>query len=176
MSKLTDEFLGLAYWKKNKIKVTIARLFNTVGPRQVGHYGMVIPRFVTQALTGNPITVYGDGNQTRCFTHISDVVTALVKIAECDEAIGEVVNIGSQNRISIKDLAEKIRQMTASTSKIDFIPYNEAYEPGFEDMRDRSPDISKLEGLTGFSPKIGLEDLLASIISYHRGYIIGLDL
>jgi UDP-glucose 4-epimerase len=168
VSKLVDEFLGLAYWKKNKVKVTIVRLFNTVGPRQVGHYGMVIPRFVTQALTNKPITVYGDGNQTRCFTHVSDAVKALIKLSECDEAIGQVVNVGSNNRISIMELAEKIRYMTGSTSKINLIPYSEAYEPGFEDMRDRSPDISKLENLTGFSPKIGLEELLADIINYHR--------
>lgn len=167
-SKLVDEFLGLAYWKKNKVKVTIVRLFNTVGPRQVGHYGMVVPRFITQALTNNPITVYGDGNQTRCFTHVSDAVKALIKLSECDEAIGQVVNIGSNNRISIMDLAEKIRQMTGSTSKIDLIPYSEAYEPGFEDMRDRTPDISKLERLTGFSPKIRLEELLTDIINYQR--------
>jgi UDP-glucose 4-epimerase len=168
VSKLVDEFLALAYWKKNKVKVTIVRLFNTVGPRQIGHYGMVVPRFITQALANNPITVYDDGNQTRCFTHVSDVVTALIKLVECEEAIGQVVNIGSKNRISIKDLAEKIRQMTGSSSKIDFIPYSEAYESGFEDIRDRTPDTSKLKSLTGFSPKIGLEELLTSVINYHK--------
>lgn len=118
-SKLFDEFLGLAYWKKNRVKVTIARLFNTVGSRQVGNYGMVVPRFIRQALTNTTITVYGDGNQTRCFMYVSDAVTALTKLSKCDEAIGQVVNIGSsKNRICIKDLAEKIRQMTGSTSKI----------------------------------------------------------
>lgn len=168
VSKLVDEFLALAYWKKNKVKVTIVRLFNTVGPRQVGQYGMVIPRLVRQALTNSTLTVYGDGCQIRCFTHVSDAVIALTKLGECDAAIGEVVNVGSKNRVAIKDLAEKVRQMTGSKSRIDLIPYSEAYEPGFEDMRDRSPDISKLENLTGFSPKIALEELLVDIINYHR--------
>lgn len=168
VSKLVDEFLALAYWKKNKVKVTIVRLFNTVGPRQVGQYGMVIPRLVRQALTNSTLTVYGDGCQTRCFTHVSDAVTALTKLGECDAAIGEVVNVGSKNRVAIKDLAEKVRQMTGSKSRIDLIPYSEAYEPGFEDIRDRSPDISKLENLTGFSPKIALEELLVDIINCHR--------
>lgn len=167
-SKLVDEFLGLAYWKRNQVKITIVRLFNTVGPRQVGHYGMVVPRLIIQALTNDPITVYGDGKQTRCFTHITDVVKALIKLSECDKAIGQVVNIGSRNRISIKDLAEKIRKMTGSVSRVDFIPYSEAYEPGFEDMQDRSPDISKLESLVGISPEIELDELLESIIHYHE--------
>lgn len=171
VSKLVDEFLSLAYWKEHKVKVTIVRLFNTVGPRQVGHYGMVVPRFITQALTNNPITVYGDGNQTRCFTHVSDVITAFIKLSECEKAIGQIVNIGSRNRISIKDLAERIRQMTGTTSAIELISYSEAYEPGFEDMMNRTPDISKLERLTGFIPKIGLEELLESIIDYQRSIL-----
>lgn len=175
-SKLIDEFLGLAYYKKYETKVTIVRLFNTVGPRQVGQYGMVVPRFVTQALTNNVITVYSDGNQTRCFTYVSDAVEALLRLTHCNKAIGEIVNIGSRNKISIKYLAKKIHQMTASKSEITFIPYNEAYEPGFEDMRDRSPDISKLESLTGFSPNIGLEDLLERIINYHRKRLLAQDL
>lgn len=172
-SKAIDEFLAIAYWKEKRVPTVIARLFNTVGPRQTGRYGMVIPSFVQQALMGQDITVYGDGSQTRCFTHVSDVVDALIEIAEHKEAVGEVYNIGSDNEITILELAERIKYLTKSASNIVFVPYDEAYEEGFEDMMRRVPNISKIEALIGYKPKIALNALLESIIEYHRDKMVG---
>jgi len=172
-SKAIDEFLAIAYWKEKRVPTVIARLFNTVGPRQTGRYGMVIPNFVQQALTGQDITVYGDGTQTRCFTHVSDVVTALIAIAEHPEAVGEVYNIGSDHEISMLDLAERIKSLTESASNIVFVPYDEAYEAGFEDMMRRVPDITKIRELIGYKPKVDLDGLLTSIIDYHRVKMVG---
>jgi UDP-glucose 4-epimerase len=172
-SKAIDEFLAIAYWKEKRVPTVIARLFNTVGPRQTGRYGMVIPNFVQQALTGQDITVYGDGTQTRCFTHVSDVVEALIAIAEHPQAVGEVYNIGSDHEISMLELAERIKHLTESASNIVFVPYDEAYEAGFEDMMRRVPDIAKIRALIGYNPKVDLDGLLMSIIEYHRDKMVG---
>jgi UDP-glucose 4-epimerase len=172
-SKAIDEFLAIAYWKEKRVPTVIVRLFNTVGPRQTGRYGMVIPNFVQQALTGQDITVYGDGTQTRCFTHVSDVVEALIAVAEHPQAVGEVYNIGSDHEISMLDLAERIKYITESASNIVFVPYDEAYEAGFEDMMRRVPDISKIRALIGYQPRIDLDSMLASIIDYHRVKMVG---
>jgi UDP-glucose 4-epimerase len=167
-SKAIDEFLAIAYWKEQKVPTVIARLFNTVGPRQTGRYGMVIPNFVTQALTGADIRVFGDGTQSRCFTHVSDAVDALVDIAAHPDANGEVYNVGGNHEITILDLARKVKEMTRSDSRIVLVPYRTAYEEGFEDMQRRAPDITKLHQLTGYTPKVALEESLASIIEDHR--------
>jgi UDP-glucose 4-epimerase len=165
-SKAIDEFLALAYWRERKLPTVIVRLFNTVGPRQTGQYGMVIPTFVKQALAGRPITVYGDGEQSRCFGYVGDVVGALVKLVEHDDAVGEVFNIGSNAEISIVDLARRVKELTHSQSEIVFIPYNEAYEEGFEDMPRRIPDITKVNDLIGFKPQMSLDGILQSVIDY----------
>jgi UDP-glucose 4-epimerase len=167
-SKAIDEFLAIAYWKERKVPTVIARLFNTVGPRQTGRYGMVIPNFVTQALTGADIRVFGDGTQSRCFTHVSDAVDALVDIAAHPCANGEVYNVGGNHEITILDLARKIKSMTGSKSRIVLVPYSTAYEEGFEDMMRRVPDISKVNRLTGYMPKVSLEESLARIIEDQR--------
>ncbi|MEK6406932.1 MAG: GDP-mannose 4,6-dehydratase [Acidobacteriota bacterium] len=172
-SKAIDEFLAIAYWKEKRVPTVIVRLFNTVGPRQTGRYGMVIPNFVQQSLTGQDITVYGDGTQTRCFTHVSDVIGALIAIAEHPQAVGEVYNIGSDHEISMLELAEKIKHLTESASNIVFVPYDKAYEEGFEDMMRRVPDISKIRALIGYEPKVDLEAMLTSIIDYHRVKMVG---
>ncbi|MFN2516870.1 MAG: GDP-mannose 4,6-dehydratase [Pyrinomonadaceae bacterium] len=168
-SKAIDEFLALAYWREKKLPTTIVRLFNTVGPRQTGRYGMVIPTFVKQALAGRPITVYGDGKQTRCFGYVGDVVGALIKVMDHSDSVGQVYNIGSTEEISILKLAEKVKEMTNSDSEIVFLPYDEAYEEGFEDMPRRVPDISKVKQLVGFRPQMMLEGILQSVISYQSG-------
>ena len=168
-SKAIDEFLALAYWREKKLPTTIVRLFNTVGPRQTGRYGMVIPTFVRQALAGRPITVYGNGKQTRCFGYVGDVVGALIKLLDTSDSVGQVYNIGSTEEISIAMLAEKIRELTKSDSEIVFVPYDEAYEEGFEDMPRRVPDTSKIRKLVGFEPKMKLEGILQSVIDYHSG-------
>jgi UDP-glucose 4-epimerase len=174
-SKAIDEFLALAYWREKKLPTTIVRLFNTVGPRQTGRYGMVIPTFVRQALAGRPITVYGDGKQTRCFGYVGDVVGALIKLLDTSDSVGQVYNIGSTEEISIGMLAEKIRELTKSDSDIVFVPYDEAYEEGFEDMPRRVPDTSKIRQLVGFEPKMKLEGILQSVIDYHSGRPSSLD-
>lgn len=163
-SKMLDEFLALAYHAEKGVPVIIVRLFNTIGPRQTGRYGMVVPRFVSQALAGEPITVYGDGTQSRSFTFVGDVVRALIALADEPRAIGEVFNIGNGEEITIRALAEKIRAMTASKSPIVTIPYDEAYEQGFEDMPRRVPDISKIRALVGYEPAVGLEHILREVI------------
>ena len=167
-SKLIDEFLALAYWKENKLPVVVVRLFNTVGPRQTGQYGMVLPTFVRQALAGHPITVFGDGTQSRSFTDVSDVVGALIALAGEPRAIGQVFNIGNVGEISIRDLAEQVKRMTGSASPIRLIPYDEAYEEGFEDMPRRVPDISKIGALIGYTPKVGLDEIIQRVIDHFR--------
>jgi UDP-glucose 4-epimerase len=165
-SKAIDEFLGLAYYKEKKLPVVVVRLFNTVGPRQTGRYGMVIPNFVGQALAGQPITVYGDGSQSRCFTDVIDVVGALIGLINHPGAIGGVFNVGSRQEISMLGLAEKVKSMTASDSEIVFVPYEKAYEEGFEDMPRRVPDISKLNKLIGYEPTIDLDGILKRVIEH----------
>jgi UDP-glucose 4-epimerase len=167
-SKAIDEFLALAYWKERKLPVIIVRFFNTVGPRQTGQYGMVIPNFVRQALAGEPITVFGDGTQSRAFTHVSDVVGALLKLVKEPAAVGQVVNIGNVEEITIESLAERIRTLSGSSSIIKHIPYDEAYESGFEDMPRRVPDLARIEGLIGYKPVHGLDDILLQVIDYFR--------
>ncbi len=166
-SKAIDEFLALAYHKEKRLPVVIVRLFNTVGPRQTGRYGMVIPNFVKQGLLGNPITVYGDGSQTRCFTYVSDVVGALVKLADHEGAVGEVFNIGNDSEeVTILDLAKRVMDRTGGRSAIEMVPYDKAYEEGFEDMHRRVPDLSKLRKLTGYEPKVGLDEILERVTDY----------
>jgi UDP-glucose 4-epimerase len=172
-SKAIDEFLALAYWREKKLPTTVVRLFNTVGPRQTGRYGMVIPTFVRQALAGRPITVYGDGKQTRCFGYVGDVVDALIKLMDHPDSVGQVFNIGSTEEISILKLAEKVKQLTGSDSDIVLVPYDEAYEEGFEDMPRRVPDTSKINKLVGFKPEMTLDGILKSVIDFHRGRAAG---
>jgi UDP-glucose 4-epimerase len=167
-SKAIDEFLALAYWKERKLPVIIVRFFNTVGPRQTGQYGMVIPNFVRQALAGEPITVFGDGKQSRAFTHVADVVGALLKLVNEPKAIGQVINIGNTQEISIEKLAERVRTLSGSKSIIKYIPYDEAYESGFEDMPRRVPDLTRVEGLIGYTPVHTLDDILVQVIDYFR--------
>jgi UDP-glucose 4-epimerase len=167
-SKLIDEFLALAYWKERKLPVIILRLFNTVGPRQTGQYGMVIPNFVRQALAGHPITVFGDGTQSRSFTYVGDVVRAMVALIDEPRAVGQVFNIGNGREISIGDLAERVKALTRSASTIVRIPYDQAYEAGFEDMPRRVPDISKIRALVGYEPTVDLDEILTRVIEYFR--------
>jgi len=164
-SKAVDEILAYVYWKEKKVPTIIVRLFNTVGPRQTGYYGMVIPRFVEQALKRENLTVYGTGKQTRCFIYVKDVVHAMMKFMETPQSVGEVFNLGSQEEISIKALAEKIITLTESSSKIVYIPYDEAYEEGFEDMQRRVPDTTKANHLIGFKPSIHLDEILEMVIA-----------
>ncbi len=166
-SKAIDEFLALAYWKEKGLPVVVFRLFNTVGPRQTGRYGMVIPNFVKQAVQGEPITVYGDGTQSRCFTYVSDVVEALVKLAEHPAAVGQVINIGNDHEeISILDLARRVKERTRSASPIEMVPYDKAYEEGFEDMPRRVPDLTKVRALLGYEPKVHLDEILDRVAEY----------
>lgn len=168
-SKAIDEFLALAYWREKKLPTVIVRLFNTVGPRQTGQYGMVIPTFVKQALAGRPLTVYGDGKQTRCFGYVGDIVGALVKLMDHPQAVGQVFNIGSNEEVTILELAARVKELTGSESEITFVPYDEAYEEGFEDMPRRVPDISKVNSLVGFRPEMSLDGILLSVINFHSG-------
>lgn len=167
-SKLIDEFLAIAYYREKRLPTVVARLFNTVGPRQTGQYGMVVPTFVRQALSGVPLTVYGDGKQSRCFTHVSDVVRALIGLMETPAAYGHVFNIGNTQEISILDLAREVIRVTESKSDVVFVPYERAYEPGFEDMPRRVPDLSKIRGLIGWQPTIGLGQILTDVVEYTR--------
>jgi UDP-glucose 4-epimerase len=167
-SKAIDEFLALAYWKEKRLPVIVVRLFNTVGPRQTGQYGMVIPNFVQQALAGQPITVFGDGTQTRSFTYVGDVVDALAKLVEEPRAIGRVFNVGNEYEISILDLANRVKALAGSTSEIVMVPYDQAYEAGFEDMPRRVPDISRIHELIGYEPKVQLDEILEKVIDYFR--------
>lgn len=167
-SKAIDEFLALAYWKEKKLPVVVVRLFNTVGPRQTGQYGMVVPTFVRQGLAGHPITVYGDGKQSRCFTHVADVVRALSGLLETEKHYGGVFNVGNTEEIAILDLAKQVREMTGSRSEITLIPYDQAYEQGFEDMPRRVPDISKVERAIGWRPTFALRQILTDVIDHFR--------
>jgi UDP-glucose 4-epimerase len=167
-SKALDEFLALAYYEEKKLPVVVARLFNTVGPRQTGQYGMVIPNFVQKALIDKPIVVHGDGSQSRSFTHIADVVEALIGLMVEPRAEGLVVNVGGTEEVTIKDLALLVKEMAGSESAIEYIPYEKAYGPGFEDMKRRCPDISRIKELVGFEPKIDLRGIIQSVIEYYK--------
>ena len=166
-SKALDEFLALSYWKEKRLPVVIGRLFNTVGPRQTGRYGMVLPTFVAQALQGEPITVFGTGRQSRCFGHVADAVEAILRLVSTDRAVGEVVNIGNDQEITVEQLAHFVKARTRSASPIDFVPYDRAYEPGFEDMPRRVPCLSKLVGLSGFRPSTPLSVIVDDVAAYH---------
>ena len=165
-SKLIDEFLALAYWKERQVPVIVVRFFNTVGPRQSARYGMVIPNFVRKALAGEPIIVHGDGSQTRSFTWVGDVVSALLALVREPRSVGEVFNIGNGAEVSILELAQKIRMMTGSDSPIQFVPHHEVFGHSFEDMSRRVPDISKIQQLVGYRPKVHLEEILERVIEY----------
>jgi UDP-glucose 4-epimerase len=168
-SKALDEFLALSYWKERGQPVVIARLFNTVGPRQTGRYGMVMPNFVSQALEGAPITVYGTGQQSRCFCDVRDSVEAILRLVATGKAVGEVVNVGNTYEVTIEGLAQMVKERTGSPSPIQFIPYDQAYEPGFEDMFRRVPCLDKLEALTGFRPKTGLPEIIDRVAGHLGG-------
>ncbi|MBT8341256.1 MAG: NAD-dependent epimerase/dehydratase family protein [Desulfatitalea sp.] len=170
-SKLMDEFMALAYFRTTGLQVTVARLFNTVGPRQTGSYGMVIPRLVKQALRNEPLTVYGDGNQTRTFTDVSDVVWAFMRMVENKEAFGQVFNVGGIEEVSILNLAKRIIEACGSSSQIQFIPYDKAFGKDFEDMQRRVPGIEKIANLTGFDPKADLDVILTKVIRYMRSHL-----
>jgi len=170
-SKAIDEFLALAYWREKKLPVVVVRLFNTVGPRQTGQYGMVLPNFVRQALSEEPLTVFGDGQQARCFCHVSDVVRALAALGQEPGAIGQVFNIGSDEEVTILGLAERVRAACGSSSEIRFIPYWDAYGSGFEDMQRRVPDISKIGQLIGYRPTLNLDQIIASVIDYQKSLL-----
>jgi UDP-glucose 4-epimerase len=167
-SKALDEFLALAYWKEKKLPVVIGRFFNTVGPRQTGRYGMVLPTFVSQALDLNPLTVFGTGKQRRCFGYVGDVIEAMLRLVSTDCSVGEVVNIGNDDEITIEDLASLVKERTASTSPVHLIPYEEAYEPGFEDMDRRVPSLEKLVGLTGFRPTTPLTAIVDKVTTHFQ--------
>lgn len=167
-SKAIDEFLAIAYWREKRLPTVVSRFFNTVGPRQTGQYGMVIPRFVSQALADRPLTIYGDGTQSRCFTYVGDSVRAIVRLMEEDEAVGEVVNVGGNEEVTILELAERIRRLTGSSSELTFVPYSLAYEDNFEDMQRRVPSLEKVGRLIGWQPQVNLDGILESVIEYHR--------
>lgn len=167
-SKALDEFLALSYWKEKKLPVIVVRFFNTVGPRQTGRYGMVLPNFVSQALENQPITIYGSGKQCRCFCDVRDTVEGLIRLMDCERSVGEVVNIGNTEEVAIEDLASAVKQRTGSSSELVYIPYEQAYEPGFEDMHRRVPCIEKLESLTGFRPRTPLAEIIDRVVAYFR--------
>ena len=168
ISKAVDEILAHQYWLERRLPTIVARLFNCAGPRQTGAYGMVIPRFVGQALAGEDLTVFGDGTQSRCFCHVSDMIDALILLLGHDAAVGDVFNVGSQNEISVRALAELVVEMTGSSSGIRFVPYGEAYEPGFEDMERRLPSIDKIRRMTGWEPSRSLRDIIQDVIEYQQ--------
>jgi len=167
-SKAIDEFLAIAYWRERHCPTLIGRCFNTVGPRQTGHYGMVVPRFVKQALHDEALTVYGDGQQTRCFTHVSDAVRAMMALMDADHTVGEVYNVGSEQEICIADLAERVRVLTDSESEIAFTPYEQVYGENFEDMPRRVPSLEKIRKAVGYEPQVDLDETLQSVIDYER--------
>jgi UDP-glucose 4-epimerase len=170
-SKAIDEFLALAYHKEKHLPVVIVRLFNTVGPRQTGQYGMVVPRFVQQALAGKPLTVYGNGNQQRCFAFVGDVVGAIAALMENPKAVGRIFNIGSTEEVSILQLAERVIKLTGSRSTIEKIPYEVAYEAGFEDMARRIPDLARIKSLIGYQPSVSLDETILAIAEHFRGAV-----
>jgi UDP-glucose 4-epimerase len=167
-SKAIDEFLALAYYKERKLPVIVIRLFNTVGPRQTGRYGMVIPTFVQQAIAGQPITVFGDGRQSRSFGYVGDIVTGVIRLAVEPRAIGEVFNLGNPEEISMLELAHRVKSLTHSASEVVLVPYDEAYEAGFEDMPRRVPDVAKTHALVGFAPTVHLDEILRRVIAHAR--------
>jgi UDP-glucose 4-epimerase len=167
-SKMLDEFLALAYWKERKLPTIVVRLFNTVGPRQTGQYGMVLPNFVRQALAGQPITVFGDGTQSRSFTYVGDVVRGLIGLVQEPRAVGQVFNIGNVEEVSIRGLAERVKAATGSASPIVTIPYEQAYEAGFEDMPRRVPDLAKIHDLIGYAPQVALDEIIARVVDDFR--------
>jgi UDP-glucose 4-epimerase len=171
-SKAIDEFLGLAYFHQFGLPVVVMRFFNTVGPRQTGRYGMVVPRFVRQALSGEPVTIYGDGEQSRCFADVADIIDATIKLAFHPGAVGQVFNVGASEEVTIRQLAEKLIELTGSHSEIVYVPYDEAYAPGFEDMRRRVPDLGKIRQLIGYEPRYKLEDTLLRVIDYERRQLL----
>ncbi len=168
-SKLVDEFLALSYHRERKLPAVVARLFNTVGPRQTGRYGMVLPRFVRQALEGGPITVFGDGKQSRCFCWVGDVVGALLRLSREPAAAGQVFNLGGDREISVEDLARLVRDRANPQARLEHVPYDRAYEAGFEDMRRRVPDLSKARSLIGYRPTLGIEEIVDRVIAFERG-------
>ena len=170
-SKAIDEFLAIAYWRERHCPTVIGRCFNTVGPRQTGHYGMVVPRFVQQALNEEPITVYGDGRQTRCFTHVHDAVRAMIGLMDSDQTVGEVYNLGSVVETPILELAQRVKQLADSSSPIAFVPYCDAYGDNFEDMPRRVPSLDKIHAAIGWSPSIGLDETLLSVVAYERSVV-----
>jgi len=167
-SKALDEFLALSYWKEKKLPVIVVRFFNTVGPRQTGRYGMVLPNFVKSALENRPIQVYGNGKQSRCFCDVQDTIEAVLRLMSTPAAVGEVINVGNTEEITIEDLAIRVKQRTGSSSPIQYIPYDQAYEPGFEDMMRRVPAVEKLEALTGFRPRTSLNDIIDRVTYYFQ--------
>jgi UDP-glucose 4-epimerase len=170
-SKAIDEFLGLAYYRQFGLPVVVMRFFNTVGPRQTGRYGMVIPRFVRQALSNEPITIYGDGEQSRCFADVADIIGAIYKLSSHPSAVGQVYNVGSTEEVTIRELAERVITATGSQSQIIYVPYEEAYAPGFEDMRRRVPDLEKVYQLIGYEPTFSLDDTLKRVVDFERQQI-----
>ena len=169
-SKAIDEFLALAYYKERDLPVIIVRFFNTVGPRQTGQYGMVLPSFVRQALSGEPITVFGDGTQSRSFTYVGDVVDCMMRLVNEPKAVGQVFNIGNKQEVTILQLAELVKSLTGSASRIEFVPYDKAYEEGFEDMPRRVPDLTKVTQLVGYEPKVQLNEIITRVIEYFRAH------
>jgi nucleoside-diphosphate-sugar epimerase len=167
-SKALDEFLALSYWKEKKLPVIVVRLFNTVGPRQTGRYGMVLPNFVKQAIDNEPIRVYGNGQQSRCFCDVRDTVEGLIRLMDTDRSVGEVVNVGNTEEVTIEGLAQLVKQRTRSSSSIEFVPYDQAYEPGFEDMMRRVPCVDKLQALTGFRPHTSLNEIIDRVTTFFR--------
>jgi len=168
-SKAVDEILAYVYWKEKNVPTVIVRLFNTVGPRQSGAYGMVIPRFVSQALGGSPLQVHGNGKQTRCFLHVRDVVGALIKLMEAPSAVGQVFNLGSQEEVTIEEVAKRVVRIVGSGSVVEYIPYDKAYEEGYEDMPRRVPDISRIRALIDFEPTMNLDQIIQSVVDSMRG-------
>jgi UDP-glucose 4-epimerase len=175
-SKALDEFLALSYWKEKKLPVIVARLFNTVGPRQTGRYGMVLPNFVESALDNSPIHIYGNGQQSRCFCDVRDTVEALIRLMDSPRSIGEVVNVGNTEEISIEGLARRVKERTSSSSTIDYVPYDKAYEPGFEDMMRRVPAVEKLQALTGFRPQTPLNEIIDRVAAFFQQRMESLEI
>jgi UDP-glucose 4-epimerase len=167
-SKALDEFLALSYWKEKKLPVIVVRLFNTVGPRQTGRYGMVLPNFVKSALNNTTISVYGSGKQSRCFCDVRDTIEGLIRLMDCGRAVGEVINVGNTEEITIEGLANRVKERTGSSSPIEYVPYDQAYEPGFEDMMRRVPSVEKLHSLTGFRPRTSLNEIIDRVAVFFR--------
>jgi UDP-glucose 4-epimerase len=174
-SKALDEFLALSYWKEKKLPVIVARLFNTVGPRQTGRYGMVLPNFVKSALDNTTISVYGNGKQSRCFCDVRDTVEGLIRLMDTDRSIGEVINVGNTEEITIEGLAQRVKERTGSSSSIEYVPYDKAYEPGFEDMMRRVPCVEKLQALTGFRPRTSLNEIIDRVTSFFQQNVEGVE-